>query len=408
MSTKVINGAENGGKHVVDGPLTVPASKEGSPDLLQNEIDRRIVKIRPSATPVDQISRMAATRRAGAMKVEYYSVDTRPTQATVGADAELSGAAECAVTTDANDIFQTSETILLPETLNKKREPIVAYISGKADDGTLKIMAVNLGKGETVDLETGCKVVRMGRAATELDVQSPSFEALPVKADNYCQIFKTQIEESTLHRMTNKEVGWTFSDQEEAAVIDMRQGMEKSFLFGVKAVLSDPAKREDVMLTGGIWHQAASEFSYKSTDPADTGFIVDLTRKAFTGNAGSRRKVLIAGSGLIDRLNRVEHTKVIGAADSVTRWGIDFSELRSKFGVLYVVHSEIFDGCGMSGNGMVIDPQYLTKYSFIPMSAERLELKRSGLRNTDAVVITEASCLTLRYPKAHLRIVCTD
>ena len=59
----------------------------------------------------------------------------------------------------------------------------------------------------------------------------------------------------------------------------------------------------------------------------------------------------------------------------------------------------------MPGNGIVIDPQYMTKYSFIPMTAERLDLKRSGQRNTDAVVITEGSCLVLRYPDAHMRII---
>ena len=31
--------------------------------------------------------------------------------------------------------------------------------------------------------------------------------------------------------------------------------------------------------------------------------------------------------------------------------------------------------------------------------------KSSGQRNTDALVLTEASCLVLRYPKAHMRIV---
>ena len=31
--------------------------------------------------------------------------------------------------------------------------------------------------------------------------------------------------------------------------------------------------------------------------------------------------------------------------------------------------------------------------------------RQAGVRNTDALVLTEASCMTLRYPKAHLRII---
>ena len=51
-------------------------------------------------------------------------------------------------------------------------------------------------------------------------------------------------------KMSNKEVPWDMSDQEEAAIYDMRLGMEKSFLFGVKKKLWDPAKKENILLTG--------------------------------------------------------------------------------------------------------------------------------------------------------------
>ena len=91
--------------------------------------------------------------------------------------------------------------------------------------------------------------------------------------------------------------------------------------------------------------------------------------------------------------------------NNVTRWGLDFTEIRTKFGTLYVVMSEIFDQCGHASDGLVIDPEYITKYAHIPFSTERLNLRKSGQRNTDAVVITEASCLVLRYPSAHMRIV---
>ena len=67
--------------------------------------------------------------------------------------------------------------------------------------------------------------------------------------------------------------------------------------------------------------------------------------------------------------------------------------------------SEIFDEVGMPDNGLIIDPQYLQKYSHLPFTTESLDLKKSGVRNVDALVLTEASCLVLRYPKAHMRIV---
>lgn len=59
----------------------------------------------------------------------------------------------------------------------------------------------------------------------------------------------------------------------------------------------------------------------------------------------------------------------------------------------------------MSGCGMVIDPEYITKYSHIPFTADRISFHKQGVRNTEAVVLTEASCLVLRYPGAHMRIM---
>lgn len=132
-----------------------------------------------------------------------------------------------------------------------------------------------------------------------------------------------------------------------------------------------------------------------------------MLRSTFAENSGSRRKVLMAGSDLISALNKIEHTHVITARDQVTSWGIDFSELQSKFGKLYVVYSDIFDVMGMPGNGLIVDPEYIQKHVFIPFNVETLDLRGSGQRNCEALVMTEASCLTLRYPEAHARIIGT-
>lgn len=416
-----------GGKHVVGEPLTVAIANAETPDLLVNEIDRRIVKIRPMATPIDQLSRWAGAKRAGSMVVDYYSVDTRPTTAKttaaiVGGTADSDGSSRlqhATVDTDNNELFEASETILVKgvpgyEADGKTQSPqdLVLYVTQKESDGRIRVVTVN---GQTLGDFPNCipsipaetTLVRMGRAASELDVQTALFEALPKKSQNYCQIFKMQIEQSTLMKIANKEAGWTFSDQEEAAIYDMRLGMEKNFLFGVKSKVDDLNKHETIMLTGGIWSQAGGEFRYEKS-AFDQNLMVSLMRQAFTGNAGNKRKVLIGGSGLIELLNKMETNKVVMAGENIVKWGIDFSEMRSKFGKLYVLLSEVFDECGMENNGMVIDPEYLQKYSHIPFTTEALSLKQAGLRNTDAIVLTEASCMTLRYPKAHLRIVCED
>lgn len=405
-----------GGTHVADGPLTTVNIREASADLLRNDVDSRVARVRPMATPVDQISRMIGARRASSMVVEYYSVDTKAqtaqasTELRIIGDTHGSGLPVYELTTDNDTVFAVTDTIMVkgakgePETTGGEAPDLVLYVVGRGDGGQgLHVIAVNTGESGEVSAEvSGKTLVRMGRAAAELDVQTPQFEALPRKARNYCQIFKAQVEQSVLARLSSKETGWTFSDQEEVAIMDMRLGMEKSFLFGTKARVTDPLRSDEVLFTGGIWNQAGSDFSYSAISE---NTLIDLMKTAFTGsNAGSGRKVLLAGSELTALLNKISYTRVAQASDKVTHWGIDFSEIRSKFGSLYVIHAEVFDQCGHEYDGLVIDPEYLVKYVHVPFRVERLDLRKSGQRNTEAVVATEASCLALRHPKSHVRV----
>ena len=401
---------------------TTQTTRELAPGLLRNTIDERIVRIRPMSTPIDQISRCAGARGTKSMVVEYYSVDTKAVSAmsTANCEAAMPSDSSAPVTltlhTDNDDLFDSSETIMVPEggvTLaTGVRVPLQLYVvagsRGRQAGSGVECIVTSLPEdhsGCSVDtIVPGMEIVRMGRAAAELDVQTPQFAVLPRKSRNFCQIFKMQVEQSTMQRIIDKEAGWTFSDQEEAAIIDMRLGMEKNFLFGTKARFNDPAKQQEVFLTGGIWEQTGHSFTLPYADlSADT--LISLCREAFTGNNGSRRKILLAGTSLVEALSKLEYNKTVSAGETVVKWGIELKEIRSNFGSLYIVHSEIFDQCGHSSDGFVLDPDYVQKYCLTPFTVEKLDLRSSGQRNTDAVVITEASCLVLRYPQAHMRVV---
>lgn len=388
--------------HISGAPLTTENANEAAPGLLTNAIDRAIVKVRPMATPLDQISRLGHTRPVDSMEVDYYSIDTRVDRDVVESVTKITDMEDVDVPVYAVKVshpsrFEVTDTITGMGCAGE----MMLYVADKQADGTL--VCYLSGSGDVEGLVQG-EIIRMGRAATQLDVQTPQFAALPSKSTNFCQIFKSQIEQSVVMKLSHKEIGWDFTDQQEAAVYDMRLGMEKQFLFGIKGKMYDPAKGETVTTTGGIWKQAGREIAV-DLGGFDSKALVDMLRNIFAENSGSRRKVLIAGSSLISALNKIEHTHVITARDQVTSWGIDFSELQSKFGRLYVVYSDIFDIVGTPGNGIVVDPDYIQKHVFIPFNAETLDLRGSGQRNTEAVVLTEASCLTLRYPDAHARII---
>ena len=56
---------------------------DGDPEFYTKDIDGKITKIRPMATPVDQISRYAKAQSSDSFEVKYYSVGTRPIVSTL-------------------------------------------------------------------------------------------------------------------------------------------------------------------------------------------------------------------------------------------------------------------------------------------------------------------------------------
>lgn len=386
--------------------LTTENVGAAAPELLRNEVDQRLTKLRPMATPLDQIARYAESRSCGSMTVDYYAVDSRPAEATAVKATTLRYDQVATLAVDVPQALEPSETAMVNGVTTQAGTPLVIYVVS-VGDSSMRVKGVNLGEGEEITVSAGETLVRMGRAAGELDVQTSNFVTLPKKQQNFCQIFKTQVEQSTLLSTANKEVGWSFSDQEEVAIYDMRLGMERSFLFGSKARITDPDKKSEVFLTGGIWNQVQKQAIYEAGALTNESWL-EVMSLAFTGHAGSPRKVLFAGTKLVEELHKItagSSQRVVGSEEKVSRWGLDFTEMHSKFGTLMVIHSEVFDKCGHENDGLIVDPEYLSKYVRVPFNATSLDLRTSGQRNTQAVVMTEVSCLVLRYPEAHVKVM---
>lgn len=392
---------------------TTTLTNQLSPSLLRSEIDERIALIRPSSTPLDQISRMIGARKANSMRVEYYSVDTKEGHDTVAKtvrDLILSHGQPFTVQVSNAAIFSETETVLLPSVIipsgTYKGQALVGYISS-IDGNELSLIPVNIEAGLTDisagTIAEGASVIRMGRAARELDVQTAQFIALPRKDYNFCQIFKSQIEESLYQRLADKEVGWNITDQEEVAIMDMRMGMEKSFLFGARSRVCLGDTADEVLFTGGIWNQTDRTHYYDPAGEMQTEML-DIARAAFIGSSGSTRKILLAGSGLLRNLASEPNLSIISKEGKKTAWGIDFNVVHTRFGTLYVHLSEVFDLCGKPDSGIVIDPEYITKYVHVPFTADNISFRKQGVRNTEGIVLTEASCLVLRHPDTHLRL----
>lgn len=405
---------------------------DADPEFYTKEIDKRITKIRPMATPIDQISRYATAQKSGSFEVKYYSVGTRPiTCKTSGEITAQSSGQSIELKVDDPLMFTLDDTIRVVGVKGKYDEKGKAYdpsdentpdlvlcVCGRTQDTNMPVVyAVNgLLDSNNVPIwvpaiPSGTTLARMGKACGELDVQTGRFNNTPTPEIQYCQNFMIQIEQSTFDKIASKEIDWTFSDIEEDGIYDMRLSQENTYLFGVKNCINHVSKNGmKTWFTGGIWYMAGKDIEVGTWDSTKKCAVitdddlVDISKDLFVGTGiGNRRKIVLCGSDLLSALSKVKSEK-FRLKESVENWNLKFKSWETDFGEILTIHHELFDLNGMSDCGFALDPEYLSKMTHVSWSRNMLDLKKAGVRNTDAVVIQEVACLYLRYAKAHARL----
>lgn len=212
-----------------------------------------------------------------------------------------------------------------------------------------------------------------------------------------------QIEESTFHRLTKKDVTWGFSNFEMVNILSMKMEMELSMLFGNGGEYM--AGNDHTYFTRGITRDIEKVVEYGTGSGNRTitkEQYNNWLKEVFDGNNGSTNRVLFAGSGLIKSLSSIaEFDKTVTSITKDATLGVDVRKINTYFGTLDIVLAPLFREAGWEDHGLILDLEHVVKHEFVPMSITDLDLKRSGVKNADAKVIQEVSALTLCYPDCH-------
>lgn len=430
-----------------DGIATETEQREEGKKLLDGEeyilsdYDKNIIVVRPFATPVDQISRQGSNTHTTSMVVKFGSLGTRAFVTTTNGTfaAMSSGTVSQVLPAVDGKMFTIDDTILVPEVkgvYNDKGEKYSDLVAaGKMEQenvpalmlcvcgrdnqagGKVSVYAVNGNLDDDGQatlapaIPNGSKLIRMGKACGELDVQTGRFYNMPTYEEQYCQNFMMQVEESLFSKMAENRPGRKFSDMEEDAIYDFRLTQELSFLFGVKNKIKHISKNDMyTWFTGGIWNMAGKDLELGHWDAAkgkvvvDESDLIDLHKDLFVGTGiGNKRRVILCGSDALAALSKTESDKYRITKD-MENWNLRFSGWETDFGETYLLHHELFDELGMSDCAFAFDPEYLYKKTHIPFTRHVHDMEKAVIRATKAVVIREVCCLYLRYPKAHARI----
>ena len=429
MAEAAIAALPDGGSTVNDA-ASITSISQANPDFFLTDVDRRITRIRPMDTPIDQISRYGKSSTSVAMEFEYGSVGTRPVMTTLSTDvtAQASGVSLSIAVADPQ-MFDIDDTIRVvgvkgydEKGTTQTAQDLVLSVCGRdSSTNNPTVYAVN-GKTNGKQniylpaIPKGTKLVRMGKACSELDAKTGLFTNVPEMKEQYCQKFMAQITESTYkkiveERKTGQKVDWNFSDLEEDAIWDMRIGQESSFLFGVKNKVVHTSKgNSQQWFTEGIWWQAGQDIEVGSRKDGEAVItddnLVDLAKALFCGTGvGNKRKVVFCGSEFQAALAKIKSEKyILREKDSVEVWNLKFKSVDTDFGELLTIHHELFDLNGMSDCALAIDPAFLAKKVFESFTRVNRDDMENGTSDSMTVMLKESCALYLRYPKAHARL----
>lgn len=396
---------------------------EHSPNLILDEIDKKVAKIRPYDVVLDTIARnIKDTRNSSGQVVRHYTIDTIDSIATLS-EAVVAGSSQIELKTSNKDIFASEQTISVKGVKGYKADGTTVdpdrnlqlYVVGKSSGGHPLVITYN-GTGANRDgipaIAKDTELLRLGRAASEAQISTDAYAGVPTDIEVFLQKFIAQVEMTEIFQRADKEAEWTFTDAEEEAVFDMKRTQNFSFWKGVKGRRkiknAHSKKPEDVFWTEGLWTQAGKDFSFEGSVTAMK--MTDLMRTAFTGNNSGKHKLLIIGSGL---LTDMENLYVTGGSNGFVAnvqvgkrkaiYGIEFTEYISKFGTLLVTHDQSLDDMGEADSGFILDPDYLVKWT-MGWKVNEFDLRKSGDSDADARSLIEICGLALKNPQAHVRV----
>lgn len=426
------SGSSTGEGASVDGIATETKGRQHDNENYLKDVSKKIDKIYPENTPLLTILSHTEVRSVKSFETKYSAVGLRPLETTLTkAVTEMTSGSQVEIEVADTNMFSTDDTIIVQsmrglhnsdgkeyEADDPRTPYLMLHVVGRSETtGNPIVYAVN-GKLDAQKrpiyvpaIPNGTRLLRAGKACGELDVQTGRFNILPTSETQFCQNFMVQVEQSEFDQLAKKEVDINFSEMTQMAIADMKRGMETSYLFGSKA-LANPQQKSDmnVWFTGGIWYQPSLDIKVGHYDTAKGRTIisdedlVDLADAAFSAdNVASDRKVILAGSKILAELAKIKTEKYVLKGDQEF-WNLRFKGFSTDFGTMYVRLYRLFDVLGMSDQALMIDPQYLSKVVYLPFAQNALDLKKAGVRRTQATTLNEVSAMILRVPNAHARL----
>ena len=416
VTESVASGANEG---PIDGTTVVSAIAPGN-DVVQaaymdEDLDKKLVLIRPQDTPIDTFTRTIANNvKSESWEAGGWEIGTREVFDRL--DSAFASGSTFAV--QNGDMWKPGDTLIVHTISNEaggyadtgikfdaNAQPVSVIVKAVSGNN-LTVQRIGALNATIPALDDESILQRLSPAVSELEASVEGFAIQPSSRRVYNQTHMTQVEESVIHSLLKKKVAMDFSVYKEQTLWDFKRGMELCNLFGVGG-LSKNAKGELVHHSTGLWWQMSQQSTVDYSQAMSDQDWNSIGKSIFEGNNGSDRRLLFAGNSLIEQIaNASSYSKQLEAKNTEMVLGLRVFKIETPFGELLVKPmGSLFEGY-FSKCGMVIDPNFVKKYVMEPLTTTQLDLNKTGQRRVDnAIRIHETYSLFLENLPCHRRIV---
>ena len=389
------------------GPATVENAKDSTvveENYLHNDLEKKLVLIAPSSTPIDTLTReIGNSRKTTSIETGGWEIAVRDIEDTVdGAVNAQNTSISGTIAVDKPALWQPGDTMAIEGASGL----LYYYVDGKsgANLSVTRIGYVNTDSYKFPAISDEAKIIRMGKAMPELAAQTIPVYQTPASRTNYCQIHMAQVEESVIHALHMKEVPYDYATIKEQTIFDFKWRMEMTNLWGKKDSFVNAAG-DRIYTSAGLWEQITNTSTLTNASMSTADWI-SLTKTIFDGNNGSERRIALVGADLMAYWANVPSIqKQLEAQNVEVVLGVKFNRVITNFGELLVkCASNTFIGAH-KGQGIVIDPSYIRKDVYEALTTTPLDLDATGQRRVKAERMLENYCLYVENQPVHRKIV---
>lgn len=414
---RFLNGGVNMGMHMATagvavgsgaaGPATVENAKDPNvveENYLHNDLEKKLVLIAPSSTPIDTITReIGNSRKTTSVETGGWEIAVRDIEDTVdGAVAASNAGITGTIAVDKPALWQPGDTMCISTT-----NGLQYYYVDSKNGANLNVTRIGVNANDANKfpaIEDDSAIIRMSKAMPELAAQTIPVYQTPASRTNYCQIHMAQVEESVIHALHQKEVPYDYATIKEQTIYDLKWRMEMANLWGKKDSFINAAG-DRIYTSDGLWNQIDNGVSLTSATMGTPEWI-SFTKDIFDGNNGSERRMAIVGSDLMAYWASVPSIqKQLEAQNVEVVLGVKFNRVITNFGELLVkCASNTFVG-EHKKKGIIIDPSYIRKDIYEALSTTPLDLDATGQRRVKAERMLENYCLYVENQPVHSKVI---